>query len=97
MYLDKWPAYIQVAANAGCRRTIVNHTEGFKDYESGETTNNVEGINSVLKRDARSHYNRLPYLNKLGEVYYLDLLVWRAYVQLRDGNLFGSWVKDLWH
>ena len=93
---DCWKAYPAAAEAANVTHFTVNHSKGFKDYETGHHTNNVEGIHGVIKRDARAQFNRLPYLNKDGDSYYLDLLVWRANARLEKQHLFRSWCTALW-
>ena len=60
MLTDCWKAYSQAAKEAGCTHQTVNHSEGFINKVTGLHTNNVEGIHSVLKKNARSQFGRLP-------------------------------------
>ena len=75
---------------------IVNHFKTFKDPETGAYTNNCQGIHGVIKQDGRAQFGRLPYLNAAGQMYYLDLLVWRAITSLQKVDLFVAFLKDLW-
>ena len=96
MTTDMWKAYPAAAEAAHCEHLTVNHSEGFKDPNTGAHTNNVEGIHGVLKRDARAQFGRLPYITSQGESYYIDLLVWRGNVNLKKLPVFPQFFMTLW-
>ena len=96
MVTDCWKAYPGAARAAQVNHITVNHSKHFKDPETGAHSNNVEGIHGVLKQDGRSQFGRLPYLNSEGNVYYLDLLVWRANQRLQKKLLFHGFCSSLW-
>ena len=94
---DGWRAYEEAARVAGVTHIVVNHKKEWVTIE-GENTNGAEGIHSVVKKDARSQFGRLPYLTADGRTYYLDLLIWRANARLSaDGpvNLFRAFCWEL--
>ena len=67
-------AYRTATQAAEVTHLTVNHSETFRDPDTGVHTNNVEGIHGVIKKDARRQFGRLPYLTEDGQTYYLDLL-----------------------
>ena len=69
-----------------CVHRVVNHSETFKDPVTGAHTNNVEGEHSVLKRDSRVQFQRLPAVTPSGQIKYLDLVVWRENLRLLNAN-----------
>ena len=96
MHTDSWKAYIQAAKAAKCTHYKVNHSKHFKDPETGVHTNNVEGMHSVVKKDARRQFDCLPYVNQKGGIYYMDLLIWRAKCRLQNLPFFKSFMKILY-
>lgn len=50
LHTDCWRAYGTVASICGLEHCTVNHSEGFKNSETGVHTNHVEGTNFALKR-----------------------------------------------
>ena len=93
---DCWKAYPACARAAGVTHLTVNHSEHFKDPETGVHTNNVEGIHGVIKKYARAQFGRLPNLSSSGFTNYLDLLVWKANVKMAKVPLFSQWCRNLW-
>lgn len=54
-----------------------------------------KGVHGVVKNAAREQFGRLPYISDKGDVYYLDILVWRANVRLRKLPIFAEFAKAL--
>ena len=97
IHTDCWRAYPECAARAECTHKTVNHSEHFRDPDSGVHTNNVEGIHGVLKRAAMAQFGRLPYLPSDGLPYYLDLLIWRINAELKgERTPWQQFCFDLW-
>ena len=93
---DCWRAYRAATAAVDVPHLTVNHSETFRDPDTGVHTNNVEGIHAVIKKDARRQFGRLPYLTAEGQSYYLDLLVWRTNTKLKKAEIMKSFCVALW-
>jgi transposase-like protein len=81
IYTDKWKGYSWISDRPYYDHGTVNHSQTFKDIETGVHTNTVEGTNSGLKRiiPVRSRV-REGIENRLAE------FVWR---RIHDG-------EDIW-
>ena len=95
MLTDCWKAYVAAAKEAGVEHRTVNHSEGFINKDTGDHTNNVEGIHKILKKHARDQFGRLPYLTSGGKPYYIDLVCWRTNIKLKRENFWRSFCKAL--
>lgn len=87
MHTDCWKAYPAIAEAFGLVHQTVNHSEGFKNHETGVHTNHVEGTNYAIKR-------AVPPRNRTrGELQpFLHEFVWR---RKNDGNLWKSLLESL--
>ena len=52
-------------------------------------------MHGVLKRAGREQFGRLPYVANNGDVYYLDLLVWRCNLHLKKEPVYEEFCKAL--
>ena len=77
---DAFRAYPGIMRSLGVTHDVA-HSQNFRDPVTGVHTNSVEGMHSVMKKDSRVQFCRLPSV-KAAKVQYLDLVVWRTNVRL---------------
>lgn len=71
VHTDLWKGYSSLGSNLDLVHRTVNHSIGFKDYETGVHTNTVEGTNNGLKIHIRPR-NRTADVDE-----HLEEFVWR--------------------
>jgi hypothetical protein len=87
MHTDCWKSYPVIAEAFGLSHKTVNHSQGFKDQETGVHTNHVEGTNYALKRAIpprnRTQSELQPFLLEF---------VWR---RKNEGDWWGAYIEAL--
>ena len=90
LHTDCWRAYGTVASIYGLEHCTVNHSEGFKDGETGVHTNHVEGTNFAIKRTVPIRNRTASFLPL-----YLSEFVWRRKCSEGMWEAFIEALKDV--
>ena len=77
-----YPAILQQLPHV--THMTVNHSQTLQDPVTSAHTNHVEGVHSILKRETRMQFQRMPSVPPSGQPRYLDLVLWRANSRFRD-------------
>ena len=83
------------------KHLTVNHSEHFRDPETGCHTNNVEGMHRIIKHECLKQFNRQPLVEQTGRPIYLDLVSWRCNHRLEQKekgepiNVFRHFLRAL--